>query len=78
MQTRIGSLTEALINLVVGFAINWSANMIILPWFGFPITGQTAFNIGLFFTVISLVRSYCLRRFFNYIKFGNINGPQKA
>jgi hypothetical protein len=57
---------------VVGFAVNWTANMLILPQFGFTtITGVTAFEIGLAFTVISFVRSFCLRRFFNWIKWGN-------
>lgn len=64
-QTRLGSLIEALANVVIGFAINWSANMLILPLFGFHVTGGQAFGIGLFFTVISIARSYILRRWFN-------------
>ena len=64
-QTRLGSLIEALANVVIGFAINWAANMAILPLFGFHVTGGQAFGIGCFFTVISIVRSYALRRWFN-------------
>jgi len=70
-QTKTGSLIEAAANIVVGFSINWCANMVVLPWFGFHITGGQAFNMGLVFTVISLVRSYVLRRWFNGLKFGN-------
>jgi hypothetical protein len=70
-QTRTGSLAEAGVNIVVGFSINWCANMLVLPLFGFQVTGGQAFGIGLFFTVISLVRSYVLRRWFNGLKFGN-------
>lgn len=64
-QTRLGSLFEALANVVIGFGINWTANMLILPLFGFYVTGGQAFGIGVFFTVISIVRSYALRRWFN-------------
>lgn len=64
-QTRIGSLIEAIFNVIVGFTINWTANMLILPLFGFHVTGGQAFGIGLLFTVISVARSYCIRRWFN-------------
>lgn len=64
-QTRLGSLIEALTNVVIGFGINWAANMAILPLFGFHVTGGQAFGIGCFFTVISIARSYALRRWFN-------------
>lgn len=72
-QTRTGSAAEAAANIAVGFTINWLANMAILPLFGFHVTGSQAFGIGLIFTVISLVRSYVLRRFFNGLKFGHVN-----
>lgn len=69
MQSKLGSFMEAGANIVVGFSINWTANMLILPLFGFDaLTARVAFNIGLAFTAISLVRSYVLRRVFNRIK----------
>ena len=64
-QTRLGSLIEALANVAIGFGINWVANMAILPLFGFHVTGSQAFGIGVFFTFISVARSYALRRWFN-------------
>lgn len=67
-QTRLGSWLEAWANIVIGFAINWCANMIVLPMFGFHIKPLAAFHMGLVFTAISLVRSYYLRRLFNRIK----------
>lgn len=67
----MGSFVEAWANIGVGFAINFAANMLILPHFGFAITAGKAFGIGVVFTVISLVRSYVLRRWFNGLKFGN-------
>lgn len=67
-QTRLGSWLEALSNIVVGFSINWCANMLVLPLFGFQVSGTQAFHIGLIFTAIALVRSFALRRVFNRIR----------
>lgn len=64
-QTRLGSLIEACINVVIGFAINMAANALILPLIGFHITlGQNLF-IGVLYTIISVARSYVIRRWFN-------------
>ncbi len=70
-QTKLGSFVEAWANIFVGFSINWCANMLILPLFGFGVSGRQAFMIGVWFTGISLARSYVLRRWFNGLKFGN-------
>ena len=71
-QTRLGSITEAWANIGVGFGVNFSANLIVLPLFGFDaLTWRTNVLIGGVYTVISLVRSYVLRRWFNGLKFGN-------
>jgi hypothetical protein len=64
-QSKLGSLIEVCVNIVIGFAINWLANIWILPLYGFNVTGGQAFSMGLIFTVISVVRSYCVRRWFN-------------
>ena len=64
-QSRLGSLIEVCINICIGFSINWTANIYILPLYGFAITGGQAFSMGLIFTVISVVRSYVIRRWFN-------------
>jgi hypothetical protein len=71
MQTKLGSFVEAWANIAVGFTVNWCANMAILPMFGFHVTGGVAFEIGLWFTAVSLLRQYVLRRWFNGLKFGN-------
>lgn len=68
MQSRRWSLIESLAGVVVGFAINWAANLFVLPWFGFAIRPGQAFKMGLVFTGISVARSYALRRVFNGVK----------
>ena len=70
-QTRLGSFVEAWANILVGFGVNFTANLIVLPRFGFNVTAGDAFGIGLVFTAISLARSYVIRRWFNGMKFGN-------
>jgi hypothetical protein len=67
-QTRVGSAIEVAMNIVVGFSINWVANLLILPLYGFQVTGSQAFSMGLIFTVIAIVRGYVLRRVFNRIR----------
>ena len=64
-QTRLRSPTEAIINVVIGFAINFTANMLIFPLFGFHITARDNLLLGVIYTVISVARSYCIRRWFN-------------
>ena len=65
-QTRLGSFIEAWINVLIGFVINFAANMLILPAFGFTaLTLETNFYIGLAYTVVSVIRSYVIRRWFN-------------
>lgn len=64
-QTRTMSFVESWVNILVGYTVNFTANMIILPMFGFDIKIGQNIIIGLLYTIISLVRSYCIRRVFN-------------
>ena len=64
-QTRLGSLIEAFMNVLIGFGINFAANLVILPMFGYTPTLWDNFQIGLLYTVVSIARSYIIRRWFN-------------
>lgn len=64
-QTRLGSLFESLINVFIGFWINFAANLLVLPLVGFNITIGENFFIGFLYTLISVARSYVIRRWFN-------------
>ena len=64
-QTRLGSLIESLMNIVVGYCVAIFSQIIIFPWFGIHVPITTNLWIGLWFTLISLVRSYIIRRWFN-------------
>lgn len=65
-QTRLGSLIEACVNILIGFWIAVLSQIVIFPLVGIHgVSMATNVEIGLYFTVISLVRSYVLRRWFN-------------
>lgn len=67
MQTRLGSLTETFTNVFVGLIISLVLNATIFPWFGWVITMQQNLSIAAIYTVVSIIRSYFMRRLFNYI-----------
>lgn len=64
-QTKVQSFVESLANTSVGFGINYCANLVVLPWFGFQVSYSQAALMGVVFTVISVVRGYVVRRYFN-------------
>ena len=65
MQTKKHSLLEALVNIAVGYGVAVGSQMLIFPFFSIYTSISTNLTIGLFFTIISLIRSYLLRRLFN-------------
>lgn len=67
-QSIAWSATEAVANTALGYLISLAATAIILPLFGYAVTGADAAGISAAFTVISLARSFALRRLFNRIR----------
>ena len=61
------SLAEAWTNIIVGYTINYISNLIIFPMAGYQLTVTDAWWIGWIYTVISIVRSFYIRRLFNWI-----------
>ena len=60
------SWLESWSNIFIGFGINFIANIVILPLFGFKsLTWRTNIILGIIYTGISLLRSFTIRRFFN-------------
>lgn len=66
-QTRLGSLVESLTNIAIGYGVALVSQLLIFPLYGIAVSLQTNVAIGAWFTVVSLVRSYLLRRLFNRI-----------
>ncbi|MBV8894408.1 MAG: hypothetical protein JO266_20940 [Acidobacteria bacterium] len=65
-QSRIHSLIEALVNVAVGYCVAVAAQIVVFPLFGVQISLRQNIEIGIIMTVISIVRSYTLRRVFNH------------
>lgn len=64
-QTRLGSLIESFMNILIGYCVALISQIVIFPLFDIHITITTNLWIGAWFTAISLVRSYVIRRWFN-------------
>jgi hypothetical protein len=67
MQSRLGSFLESLANVVLGYGVAVGAQILIFPLFGVVIPLSSNLAIGIIFTLVSLVRSYLLRRLFNLL-----------
>lgn len=78
IQSRLMSLVESLANVCVGFGLAVLTQRAVLPWFGIAMSlGENAM-LGLIFTVVSLVRSYFLRRVFETIaRHGNARANER-
>ena len=65
MQSKKQSFIESLINILIGYLTALISQILIFPLFNIYVTFQDNLLIGLYFTIISLVRSYLVRRYFN-------------
>ena len=64
-QTKIESLLESIVNIIIGYGVALASQLLIFPMFGIDVPFSANLWIGLWFTLISLVRSYVIRRWFN-------------
>lgn len=60
-----GSLIETLFNVAIGLAVSIAANALVFPRFDFHPSLSQNIGISVIYTVISIVRQYVLRRWFN-------------
>lgn len=67
-QSRLMSLIEAVANVAVGYGVAVMTQLLVFPWFGLPARVSDALAIGAIFTVVSIVRSFALRRLFEAIQ----------
>ena len=57
----IESLTSTTIGIIIGIVLN----LTILPIFGYPVSLSDSLWISVIFTIVSIIRSYIIRRWFN-------------
>jgi len=73
-QTRLGSFVESVINVLIGFGVGVASQVFIFPLFDVHVSFWANMQMAVWFTVISIVRSYIVRRGFNaYIIHKNNN-----
>lgn len=69
-QSKRMSFVESLSNVAVGYGVAVASQIVVFPIFGIHIPIRDNFLIGLWFTAISIVRSYVIRRWFNSFRGG--------
>lgn len=64
-QSRAMSAVESVANVAIGYGVAVASQIAIFPLFGVHLPLSDNLAIGGYFTAISLVRSYAVRRLFN-------------
>ena len=67
-QSRRLSLVESIANVVIGYGLAVATQVVVFPLFGIHIALADDLAIGMVFLVISLARSFVLRRVFEKIR----------
>ena len=67
MQSRRQSMIETAVSVTIGYMVALASQIAIFPLFGIHTTMTDNMLIGAWFTVISVIRGYAVRRFFNWM-----------
>ena len=65
MQSKLDSFIEAWLNVLIGFGVSVLANFVIFPLVGIGASTTQIITVGIFMTIVSVARSYFVRRFAN-------------
>ncbi|WP_243032886.1 DUF7220 family protein [Vibrio cincinnatiensis] len=65
MQSKKHSFIESVTNVLVGYWVSVLSQLLIFPLFGVHLRIEENLLISFYFTLISIVRSYSIRRLFN-------------
>ncbi len=65
MQSKKHSMLESLTNVMIGYVVALLSQLIVFPLFNILIPLSDNLQITGYFTLISLLRSYVVRRYFN-------------
>ena len=75
-QTKLQSIREVMTSYAIGFTIGFLTNIFVLPLFGYAVSVSKGLGISVIYTMISIARSYIIRRFFNNKE--QLNGKDKC
>jgi hypothetical protein len=73
-QSRLMSLAEAMTNVAVGYGVAVVTQILIFPIFGLHTSLGQNLAMGGIFTIVSLARSFLLRRVFEAVRVANRSG----
>jgi hypothetical protein len=76
VQPRSASLLEAGTNVLVGYLVALTAQQAVFPAFGIVTSIEQDLGIAAAFTLVSLLRSYVLRRLFERLGSGRSGGSR--
>ena len=65
MQTRLASAVEAAVNIAIGMGVALASQYAVFPFFDIYVSHSAHIQITIWFTLISFVRSYFIRRWFS-------------
>ena len=65
MQSRLASLIESLTNVAIGMVVSFFGQIVVSHWYNLPLNVTQNMQIVMFFTVLSVLRSYGIRRWYN-------------
>ena len=66
-QSKAQSLVEVLVSTAIGYIVAVSTQTLIFPFFGIQVSLKDNIYMGIIFTVVSIIRSFLIRRLFNKI-----------
>lgn len=64
-QSRAMSMVETLTNIAVGLMVSLISQLVIFHAYDVKLPLSSNVEIVLWFTAVSIIRSYCIRRWFN-------------
>ena len=67
MQSRLMSLIESLTNVAIGMVVSFFGQIVVSHWYNLPLNVTQNMQIVLFFTVLSVARSFAIRRLFCHV-----------
>ena len=67
-QSKRMSMVESLANVAVGYGIAVATQIAVFPLFGLSVSLSDNLAIGVLFTIVSVIRSFALRRMFEAIR----------
>lgn len=61
-------MVETITNVAIGLVVSFLSQVVVFKYYDIHISLAQNLELTLYFTVVSILRSYALRRFFNSIR----------